>query len=213
MIKVFEYRGVEGLVVAEVTGDDNAEGGGYKTGDVEELAPVAEIGKTVETSSESKYYDNLPMINVDGEGPDTITIICAGLPLEKKAKISGRSYDPTTGSMIEGPRRTRYFALGYKTKDTDGHYRLVWRYKGTFAIPDETNKTEDASTETNNTTLTYTGIYTTHKFTKGVQSADGKTWTAAPSKGHVVSDREGLADLTGFFDKVTTQDDLKPKTA
>ena len=213
MKEVFEYRGVEGLVIAEILTDDNEEGGGYKTGTVEELAPVAEIGKTVETSSEPKYYDNIPMMNVDGEGPDTITITCAGLLLEKYAKITGRSYDPETGALIEGPRKTRYFAVGYKTKDTDGKYRYVWRLKGTFGIPDEANRTVDAGTETNNTTLTYSGIYTTHKFAKGELGTDGKTWVPAPAKAVVVSDRENLANLTDFFKTVTTPDTLAKKTA
>lgn len=213
MSDVFEYRGVEGLVMAEVTGDDNAEGGGYKFGDVEPLAPVAEIGKTVETSSESKYYDNKPLFNINGEGPDTITITCAGLPLATIAKITGRSIDPETGALIEGPRKTRYFAIGYMTKDTDGKFRYVWRLKGTFSVPDDTNRTEDAGTETNNTTLTYTGIYTTHKFTKGVLDDDGKTWKPASAKAVVVSDREGLADLENFFKTVTTPDTLVKKAA
>lgn len=213
MADVFEYRGVEELVMAEVTGDDNEEGGGYKTGDVEALAPVAEIGKTVETSSESKYYDNKPLFTINGEGPDTITITCAGLTLEKLAKITGRGIDAETGALIEGPRKTRYFAIGYKTKDTDGKYRYVWRLKGTFAIPDDNARTEDAGTETNNTTLTYTGIYTTHKFTKGVLADDGKTWEKASAKAIIVSDREGLADVTNFFKTVTTPDTVTKKTA
>lgn len=213
MKEVFEYRGVEGLVIAEVTGDDNEETGGYKTGDVEELAPVAEIGKTVEESNDTKYYDNQPMIVIHGEGPDTITVTCAGLTVEQQAKLRGKSYDPTTGAMIEGPTRTRYFALGYKTKDTDGKYRLVWRLKGTFGTPEETHKTEDASTDTNNTTLTYTGINTVHKFAKGMLDEDGKTWKPASVKGLVVSDREGLANLDAFFDTVTTPDTLKAKGA
>lgn len=213
MAEVFEYRGVEGLVIALVTGDDNETAGGYVTGDVEELAPVAEVGKTVETSSETKYYDNQAMLNSNGEGPDTITINCAGLTLKKLALIGGRSYDEETGALIEGPRVTRYFAVGYKTKDTDGYYRYVWRLKGTFGVPDEAFRTEDAGTETNNTTLTYTGIYTVHKFTKGKLAEDGKTWVPAPGKGVTVSDREGLANLETFFDTVTTPDSLVKKTA
>lgn len=213
MAEVFEYRGVEGLVFAEVTGDDNEEGAGYVTGAVEVLAPVAEIGKTVEESNDAKYYDNQPMIVVHGEGPDTITITCAGLTLEKLAKIRGKSYDLTTGALIEGPTRTRYFALGYKTKDTDGFYRFVWRLKGTFGTPDETHKTEDNTTDTNNTTLTFTGINTVHKFAKGELAEDGKTWKPATAKGLIVSDREKLANLENFFKTVTTPDTLAAKAA
>lgn len=210
-MEVFEYRGVEDMVIAEVTKDDNEENGGYVTGPVEPLIPVAEVGKTTETSSETKYYDNKPAIVIDGEGPDTITITGAGIPLKKKAHIIGKSYDETTGALVDGPRQTRYFALGYKTQDTDGYTRFVWRYKGTFGIPDENAKTVDGGTETNNTTLTFTGIMTNHKFAKG--KLNGTTWEPAPAKGLVVSDREGLADLTNFFTKVTTPDDLTAKKA
>ena len=42
---------------------------------------------------------------------------------------------------------------------------------------------------------------------------NGTTWEPAPAKGLVVSDREGLADLTNFFTKVTTPDDLTAKKA
>lgn len=211
MAEVFEYRGVEGLVIAEVTGDDNLTDGGYKTGAVEPLAPVAEIGKTVETSKETRHYDNVPMLTITGEGADEISIICAGLTLEKLAKITGKSYDPETGAFIDGPIQERYFAVGYKTKDTDGFYRYVWRLKGSFSIPDETSVTEDDGTETNNTELTFTGIYTTHKFNKGY--FDGTKWHVGPNKGLVVSDREDKADLSTFFDAVTTSDTLKAKGA
>lgn len=208
-MEVFEYRGVDNVVIAEVTGDDNETGGGYETGTVEYLFPVAEVGKTTETSSEAHYYDNQPMIVINSEGSDEITITGAGLEIDKLAKITGKSYDPTTGAMIDGPREPRYFALGYRTKGTDGKYRYVWRYKGQFAIPDETNATEDNGTETNGTELTYTGIYTTHKFTKG--KYNGTSWEKAPVKGLVVDERKALADVSEFFETVVTPDTLTTK--
>lgn len=210
MADIFEYRGVEGVVIAEVTGDDNETDGGYKTGAVEPLLPVAEIGKTTESSSEAHYYDNQPLIIVNSEGPDEITITGAGMTLEKLAKITGKSFDTTTGMFVDGPRQVRYFALGYKTKDSDGKYRYVWRLKGTFAIPDDTNATEDDGTDANGTELTFTGIYTVHKFKKAV--FDGTNWTAGPAKAVVVSDREGKADVSTFFESVATPDTIKPKT-
>ena len=210
MADIFEYRGVEGVVIAEVTGDDNETDGGYKTGAVEPLLPVAEIGKTTESSSEAHYYDNQPMIVVHSEGPDEITITGAGMTLEKLAKITGKSYDPTTGMFVDGPRQVRYFALGYKTKDSDGKYRYVWRLKGTFGIPDDTNATEDDGTEANGTELTFTGIYTVHKFKKAVY--DGTNWLEGPAKAVIVSDREGKADVSTFFSTVATPDTIKAKT-
>lgn len=211
MPDVFEYRGVEGLVIAEVLNDDNEKEGGLTFGPVMPLAPVAEIGKTVESSKEVKYYDNLPMIIIGGEGPDEISVICAGLTLEKKAHITGKPYDKTTGAFIDGPIKERHFAMGYVTHDSDGYKRCVWRYKGVFSIPPESAKTKNNTSETTNTELTYTGINTVHKFTKGME-VDG-TWVPASSKGVVVSDREGLTDLTNFFATVTTQDSLTAKQA
>lgn len=211
-MEIFEYRGCSDLVIAEILTDDNEETGGYKTGPVESLIPLSEIGKTVEESNEVKYYDNLAALIIYGEGPDTIEINGAGISVAKKAKILGKPYDETTGAMIDGPKRTKYFALGYKTHDTDGFTRYVWRYKGVFGTPAEANKTRDGGTETNTTALTYTGIHTVHKFAKGEQAEDG-TWKPAGVKGIVVSDREGLANLETFFDTVTTPDTLKAKAA
>lgn len=209
MPDVFEYRGIDNLVIAEVLTDDNDESGGYTTGPVEPLLPIAELGKTTESSAEAHHYDNQPMIMVTSEGPDELTITGAGLSPEMRAKITGRSYDDTTGALIEGPRVIRHFAIGYRTLDTSGHERLVWRYKGVFNIPDENHKTIDNSTEANGTELTYTGIYTTHKFDKGKLNEDG-VWEPAPAKAMVVDAYKKLADVSKFFDTVTSPDDLKP---
>lgn len=200
--EVFEFRGVDNLVYAEVLTDtDSPEG--YTTGEVKMLAPVAEIGKTTETSSEAKYYDNKPMLTVDSEGSDTVTITCAPLTLETQADVTGKTFDPETGMMIDGERTKKYFAVGYRTKGTDGKYRYVWRLKGSFGIPDETNATENEGTDTNNMQLTYTGISTTHKFEK-----DGKS-----AKAVVVDERYGKTDLSTFFNTVQTPDTVTPKSS
>ncbi len=51
MDSVFEFRGVEGLVYAEVTEDSEEN---YTTGEVKSLAGVAEIGKSTATDSSAK---------------------------------------------------------------------------------------------------------------------------------------------------------------
>lgn len=198
MADIFEFRGVDNLVYAEVTTDDNeTTGGGYVTGEVKSLSPVAEIGRTTESSSETKYYDNKPMIVVNSTGSDEITITCAPLELKILADITGQTFDETKGCMIEGERKTKYFAIGYRTKGTDGKYRYVWRFKGTFAIPEETYATENDGTDTNNSELTFTGISTTHSFTNG-----------GPAKALVVDTRYETADVSKFFETVTTPDTL-----
>lgn len=200
-MEIFEYRGVSGLVYAEVL-TDTTERDGYTTGTVKELAGVAEIAKTTETSSEAHYYDNIPAVVISAEGSDEVTLTVSGVPLDVLADITGKMYDPATGAMIDNVGERKYFAIGYKTKKTNGEEVYVWRYKGQFSIPDENYATEDDGTDANGVELTYTGINTTHAFTKGGQT-----------KALVVDVGAGLANVSTFFSTVTTPDTLTAKEA
>lgn len=197
--KIVEYRGARDLVYAEVL-EDTLEN--FKTGTVKPLAGLQKVTKSTETSSESKYYDNTPALVVNGTGADEVGFVISALDLETNADITGQHYDPDTGAVVEGERTVKYFAAGYVVKMTDGTERYVWRHKGTFSIPDEESSTEDDGTDSTNQEITYTGINTIHKFEK-----TGKT-----AKALVVPD-DGRADLSTFFDTVTTIDTLETKTS
>lgn len=204
MGQIYEYRGVEGLVYAEVTKDNNSseQGEGYVTGTVKELAGVAEISKSTESTNEAHYYDNLPAVVVSSTGSDTITISTSAIPLDVLADITGQYYDPTTGTYVEKERTPKYFAIGYKTKTTSGDVMYVWRLKGSFNIPDQTSATENDGTDANGQEITFTGISTTHKFTK----------TNAPAKAVTVNTGLDLiADKANFFATVQTPDTITAK--
>lgn len=194
---ITEYRGVEGLVYAEVTVDD-AEN--YTTGEVKPLAGVAEISRTTESSSEAHYYDNMPAVVINSTGADEITCTVSAIPLSVLADITGQMYDEALGAFIEGARDVKYFALGYKTKKTDGTEVYVWRYKGTFGIPDSTHVTENDGTDANGQEIVFTGIQTTHKFAKFGKGAKAL---------NVEVGANPLADVSAFFETVTTPDTLK----
>ena len=202
MAAITEYRGVEGLVYAEVTKDDNESDGGYTTGTVKPLAGVAELSRTTETSSEAHYYDNIAAVVIGSTGADEITINTSAIPLKVLAEITGQYYDESTGMMVECSRESKYFALGYRTKKTDGTEVLVWRLKGTFGIPDSTHVTENDGTDANGQELVYTGISTTHKFTK----------TGKPAKAVNVDTSLDLVDTTNFFKTVATPDTVRART-
>lgn len=208
--EIFEFRGVDNLYIAEVLTDDNDADSGYTCETPVYLSPVAEVGKSTDSSSEAHYYDNKAMIVVNSESADKINITMAPPILEKLAKIIGKSFDATTGMLVDGPRQNKYFALMYRTKGTDGAYRYVSRLKGTFSIPEDSNATENDGTDTTNTSIEYTGIYTTHEFTKGIY--DGTKWEKAGAKGIVVDTRYGLADVSKFFEEVQTPDTIKVAT-
>ena len=193
--EIVEYRGVEGLVAAEVLVDDNSSG--YVTGNVFAIAGVAEISKSSNSSNEAHYYDNIPAVVIINNSSDEISINVSAIPLDVLAEITGQNYDQSTAAYIEGQRQIKHFALGYIAKKTNGKEVYIWRYKGTFNIPDQTNTTENDSTDANGQELIYTGICTTHKFTK----------TGKGSKAiNVPTDIYKSVTKENFFSKVQTPD-------
>lgn len=204
--QVFEFRGVDQFHVAKITKDDVT---AYTTDTPEYWAPVQEIGKTTEASNEAHYYDNKAMIVVSSESADEIQIVMAPPELKKLATMIGKSFDATTGMLVDGERNNDYYAISYRTKGTDGKYRYVSRLKGTFSIPEESNQTEDNGTNTTNTTITFTGIFTTHEFTKG--KYENGAWVKGSAKGIIVDERYGLADLSTFFESTQTPDTITAK--
>ena len=199
--EIFEFRGVDKLMFAKVISDTKD---GYTTGEVKWLSPVAEVGRTTSSSSEAHYYDNKPMIIINSVGSDELKLTVAPLDLETYAEITGQIFDQTTGALIEGNRNNDYYAIGYRTKGTDGKYRYVWRYKGQFSIPDETSDTEDDGTDTNNAELTWTGVETVFEFEKG-DPVNNKRKSA---KAIVCDERYDAVDFETFFDIVNTPDTL-----
>lgn len=195
---VIEFRGCDMLCIAEVTKDDAS---GITFGAVENLAPIGQYGRTSSSSTATKFYDNIPAMVINTEGADTITLLTPVLPIERLAKITGKTYDESTGAMLDGDRQEKYFALGVRLLLTDGTYRYIWRYKGSFAIPDENANTENDTTDTQNMTLTYTGIKTSYKFTK-----EGR------SKGVIVDERDGKCSpaklASDWFSSVVTSDSI-----
>lgn len=199
--KYFEYRGVENAVYAEVT-TDTAEA--FATGEVKDFTGVAEIGRTTESSNEAHYYDNIPAIVIDSVGADEVTVSASGIPLDIIAELTGQFWDEDTGMFVEQESTAKYFAFGYITNKTDGTKVLVWRLKGKFSIPDTTSATKDEGTDANGQEITFTGINTTHKFTK--------TGKGAKAVNIDTSVNTTMEDST-FFGTVQTPDTIAPATS
>lgn len=159
---VQEYRGIRGLVAAEIIKDD---ADAYECDTPFSIAGVAELSRTTESGSESHYYDNVPAVVIDSTGADEVSITASAIPFEALAKITGQTYDATKGMFVEGERNAKYYAIGYITEKTDGTEIFVWRLKGKFNIPDSTHATKNDGAEANGQEITFTGVNTAHKFT------------------------------------------------
>lgn len=197
-----EYRGIRGLVAAEVLKDTLEE---FKCDTPFPVVPVAELTRTTESSSESHYYDNVPAVVIDSVGADEVGITGAAIPFDVLAKITGQYYDATKGMYVEGERDAKYYAIGYITEKTDGTEVFVWRLKGKFNIPDSTHATKNDGTDANGQELTFTGVNTTHKFT-ALGNKTAKAVNVDTSVNKSVTETE-------FFAEVQTPDTVKAVAA
>ena len=140
-------------------------------------------------------------IVINSEGSDEITLTVPALNLDQLALVTGKSIDPATGAFVDDEGTEKYYALGYRIQLTDNSYRYVWRLKGAFSnVPDEDSVTRSNNVDTNNQSVVFTGNRTLYSFQAG--NIKGR------SKGIVVDERDGLADVSGFFSKVITPDNL-----
>ena len=188
-----EYMGFDNLVAAEIKAD-TAEA--YTPDEVFKLAPAGEIKKSTERDQVARSYDNGTYFLIKSEGDDTVELVVPVLPLDIEAKILGAEYNEATGTLKnDGLPKTKYFALGYRLLCLDGTYRYVWRHKGAFTMGDEEAKSKEG-TDSNNITLTFTGITTIHKFEK----------TKKVSKDIVADERDGKLDYDKWFEQVVTPD-------
>lgn len=157
-------RGLDEIYVAEVT-EDTIET--FTTGVPFKLIPAGEMSVSVDKDAANYWFDNSVFAIVGREGSSELGITGAGMRPADVAKITGKEVDETTGAVIdEGAYIEKYWALGARKKNIDGTFEYFWFSKGSFAVPDESAKTEGEDTDATGTELTYTAIQTTHKFEK-----------------------------------------------
>lgn len=193
--KTVDWRGIRGLVAAEILTETETE---ITYGEPFRVCGVATLTKTTETASAKKYYDNVPAIVIQATGGDEVNVEGSAIPEHVLAKLTGEYYDEATGMYVEGEPETKYFALGYITEDTDNEERYIWRLKGTFSYPDSKHITKDDGTDSNGSSLVYAGVNTLTKFTK-----TGKTAKAVNVKASKYTKGE-----TDFFKTVQTPDTI-----
>lgn len=197
--KYDEYQGFDMMYIAEISEDTKEN---YTTGTPEQLAPAGELSVTSNTETATKYYDNVPFLNVVSEGATELTVTTPVLPLSMQAKITGKKYDAEKKALLDsGQPSTKYFALMYRLRFTDGTYRYVTRNKVSMTLGDESAKSLDDTTDSNGMTINIRSISTTHTFET----------TKLPSKAVVVDERDGGTDTSTWYTEVATPDNLKAK--
>ncbi len=129
--KIVEYRGCESIYVARVTADDSEE---YTCDTPQYLAGASEISRTIESDTQTKYYDNGPAIQVSAVSAPELTLSVSALTNKKLAYITGYAYDTTLDALDLGDITPVDVALMYKYQMDNGDASYVVFYKGRFSI-------------------------------------------------------------------------------
>lgn len=196
MSKFTLSRGLKNIMYAEVTKDGSD---AYTVGTPAQLIPAGNLSISVDSSTADTYFDNALFYRAGQEGNSVVTIDGAMLRPEMVAEITGKTVDSTTGVIIDdGKYHEKYFAVGGEIGLVDGTKINVWFLKGTFSYPDESAKTEDASTDVGAMTLTFNAIRTIYEFS-------GKGACKRVVMDTEVSEMKSEAD---FFEQVVTPDNI-----
>lgn len=203
--KIVEYRGCESIYVARVTADDYEE---YTCDTPQYLAGASEISRTIESDTQTKYYDNGPVIQVTAVSAPELTLSVSALTNKKMAYITGYAYDTTLDALDLGDITPVDVALMYKYQMDNGDASYVVFYKGRFSIPEGSYSTiaNDAGSGIG-CELTYKASKTTHVFTATGKQGIGQEYLCP---GDDLT--KAKADLSSFFDKVETPDTIEART-
>lgn len=162
--KYADYRGLRGLVAAEIKTDN---GSTFEADKWKELEGAVSCSIESEESTSSVYRDNLAIRNITTEGADTATVNMDVLANEVRAWLEGRSYSETNDVYIKTPKKVKNFVFGFIGKKSDGTEEAVIIYNTTVTGGNEERNTEDDGTDVTTVEYVFTGAYTKTKFNLG----------------------------------------------
>ena len=206
MKKYSDYRGLRGLVAAEILKDT---GDTFEADKWHELEGAASCNIEGEESSTPIYRDNLAVRNITTEGIDTATVNMDVLANKVRAWLEGRTYSEKNDVYIKTPKKVKAFVFGCIGKKTDGTEEAVIFYNTSVTGGNEERNTEDDGTDVTTTEYVFSGAYTKTKFELGTEAASDKQ----PVKRLIVplSDTVTEAKLFGVFtDGVSSLAPLTP---
>ncbi len=161
-----EYKqrvGIDSLYYALVTKDD---ADGYVTGAPVYLAPVASLKQSPKTDSQVQYFDDAPFEEIDAEGATDLEFEISSLPSVQYAELLGNEFDAVGGRVYDdaNPSQAPYFALGFRSKKSNGSYRYYWFNKVRLSRPSEEFSTQADKADPKKTMLKATALKSIYKF-------------------------------------------------
>lgn len=173
-INAGEYKstiGVSDLYVAAISEDSAS---AYTAGTPEYFAPLAEVGVEPSVNRETQYADDNPYDTFVSEGETVLTLTVTGIPPQMLAAVLGKTFDATTGRVYDTGATPPDYALGFKSKKSNGSYRYYWYLKGKFSTPSESFETQGDTPAPQTTEIVFTAVATTYQHDVGATNEEVK---------------------------------------
>lgn len=186
-------RGLSNVFAAKVLTDTREK---FETDTPFHLIPAGEMARTVDSEKTNVYFDNVVFYASGKEGATDVTITGAALRPGDVAKLLGKHIDEATGAVFDtGEYTEEYWAVGGETENSDGTKEYFWFLKGTFAAPEENDKTKDDTTDTNGMELVYSAIQTQHLFAVGENQKPMKRVVIDTETSELVAEADWVAQV------------------
>ena len=156
-----DYRGLRGLVAAEIIKDD---GTTFEADYWHELEGAVSCSVEGEESTSSFYRDNMSVKSVSTEGPDTASVNMDVLANKVRAWLEGRTYSETNDVYVKTPKKVKKFVFGFIGGKDDGTEEANILYCTSVTGGNTEHNTGDDGTEVTTMEYTFTGVYTKTKF-------------------------------------------------
>ena len=166
-----DYRGLRGLVAAEILTDNGEQ---FTADKWRELEGAVSCNIEGEEESTPIYRDNLAVRSITTEGTDTATVNMDVLANKVRAWLEGRSYSEKNDVYIKTPKKNKKFVFGCIGKKSDGTEEAIFFYNTTVTGGNEERNTEDDGTDVTTVEYTFAGAYTQTKFDIGEEGAEDK---------------------------------------
>jgi phi13 family phage major tail protein len=166
-INAGEYKstiGLSDLYVAAISADSAA---AYTAGSPAYFAPAAELNAAPSVNRETQYADDAAYDTFVSEGETELTMRVTGIPPEMLAAVLGKTFDATTGRFYDTDATPPDYALGFKSKKSNGSYRWYWYLKGKFSTPAETFETQGDTPAPQTTEIVFTAVHSTYQHDVG----------------------------------------------
>lgn len=162
-----EYKSLVGLkdiYVAAVTEDSAT---AYTTDTPEKIAPACDATFKPVVSQEMQYADDQPYDAFAAQAETDMELTFTGLPSEMQAKLTGAVFNAASGRVFDNTSTPVWFAIGFKSKKSNGKYRYYWFQKVQFTAPEEGATTQADRISPKTIKLVAKAVKTTYQWSLG----------------------------------------------